>query len=56
MKNPCPQWNSNPGLSAYEANALSVELLELIGAAVVESLSSWLAEQEVRGSIPGLAT
>ena len=25
-------------------------------AAVVEWLSSWLAEQEVRGSIPGLAT
>ena len=27
-----------------------------LGAAVVESLSSWLAEQEDRGSIPGLAT
>ena len=26
------------------------------GAAVVEWLSSWLAEQEDRGSIPGLAT
>ena len=26
------------------------------GAAVVEGLSSWLAEQGVRGSIPGLAT
>ena len=26
------------------------------GAAVAEWLSSWLAEQEVRGSIPGLAT
>ena len=26
------------------------------GAAVVEWLSSWLAEQEVRGSIPGLTT
>ena len=30
MKNSCPQWDSNPGPSAYEANALSVELLELI--------------------------
>ena len=27
-----------------------------IGAAVAELLSSWLAEQEDRGSIPGLAT
>ena len=26
----CPHWHSNPGLSAYEANALSVELIELI--------------------------
>ena len=30
MKNSCPKWDSNPGASAYEANALSVELLELI--------------------------
>ena len=30
MKNSCPHWNSNPGPSAYEANTLSVELLELI--------------------------
>ena len=30
MKISCPQWNSNPGPSAYEANALSVVLLELI--------------------------
>ena len=30
MNNSCPQWDSNPGLSAYEANALSVELSELI--------------------------
>ena len=29
---------------------------ELWGAAVAEWLSSWLAEQEDRGSIPGLAT
>ena len=28
----------------------------ILGAAVAEWLSSWLAEQEVRGSIPGLAT
>ena len=27
-----------------------------MGAAVAEWLSSWLAEQEVRGSIPRLAT
>ena len=30
MKNSCPQWDSNPGTSAFGANALSVELLELI--------------------------
>ena len=30
MKNSCPQWDSNLGPSAYEANAPSVELLELI--------------------------
>ena len=30
MKNACQKWDSNPGPSAYEANALSVELLELI--------------------------
>ena len=29
---------------------------DLCGAAVAEWLSSWLAEQEVRGSIPRLAT
>ena len=29
---------------------------EFQGAAVAEWLSSWLAEQEDRGSIPGLAT
>ena len=28
----------------------------MLGAAVAEWLSSWLAEQEVRGSIPRLAT
>ena len=27
-----------------------------VGAAVAEWLSSWLAEQEDRGSIPGIAT
>ena len=30
MKNSCPQLDSNSRPSAYEANALSVELLELI--------------------------
>ena len=30
MKISCPHWNSNLGSSAYEANALSVELLELM--------------------------
>ena len=29
MKNSCPQWDSSPRHSAYEANTLSVELLEL---------------------------
>ena len=33
MKNSCPLWDSNPGPSAYEANALSVELLEQINTA-----------------------
>ena len=33
----------------------SVEI-RTMGAAVAEWLSSWLAEQEDRGSIPGLAT
>ena len=35
---------------------LFVALLVLSGAAVAEWLSSWFAEQEVRGSIPRLAT
>ena len=30
MKNSCQELDSNPGPFAYEANALSVELLELI--------------------------
>ena len=30
MKIFCPQWDSNPGPYAYESNALSVELLEVI--------------------------
>ena len=30
MKNSCPQWDSTLGPSAFEANALSVDLLELI--------------------------
>ena len=33
-----------------------VALSLVVGAAVTEWLSSWLAEQEDRGSIPGLAT
>ena len=33
-----------------------MKFLEGRGAAVAEWLSSWLAEQEDRGSIPGLAT
>ena len=37
--------------------SLSRSMLEFIyGTAVAEWLSSWLAEQEDRGSIPGLAT
>ena len=31
-------------------------IIDISGAAVAEWLSSWLAEQEDRGSIPGLAT
>ena len=30
MKNSCPQWDSNPVPSAYEANSLSIALLDLI--------------------------
>ena len=30
MKKSCPQWDSNSGPSAYKANALSIELLELM--------------------------
>ena len=36
--------------------AFSFLLVAFLGAAVGEWLSSWLAEQEVRGSIPRLAT
>ena len=36
--------------------AFSFLLVAFWGAAVAEWLSSWLAEQEVRGSIPRLAT
>ena len=30
IKNSCPEWDSNPGPSAYEPIVLSVELLDLI--------------------------
>ena len=30
MKKSCPKWDSYPGPFAYEANALSVELSELM--------------------------
>ena len=30
IKSTCPQWDSNPGTSAYEVNTLSDKLLELI--------------------------
>ena len=30
MKNSCPHWDLITGPSAYEANAVSVELLELL--------------------------
>ena len=29
-KKNCPEWDSNPELYAYKANALSIELLQLI--------------------------
>ena len=35
---------------------VNLSLLILAGAAVAEWFNSWLAEQEDRGSIPGLAT
>ena len=37
-------------------NTLTIIIFLPLGAAVAEWLSSWLAEQKVRGSIPGLAT
>ena len=37
-------------------NMISYLMLSIPGAAVVEWLSPWLAEQEVRGSIPAFAT
>ena len=40
----------------FEKEPKTALLLILRGAAVAEWLSSWLAEQEGRGSIPGLAT
>ena len=39
-----------------DVNFATAELSSSIGAVVAEWLSSWLAEQEDRGSIPGLAT
>ena len=37
-------------------NILHVDVDAGAGAVVVEWISSWLVDQEVRGSIPGLAT
>ena len=39
-----------------EINDITENIISTSGAAVAEWLSSWLAEQEDRGSIPGLAT
>ena len=47
MKNSCPQWDSNPGPSAYEANALSVGLLEKKKPEVPRDVSK-LKSQETR--------
>ena len=41
---------------AKEAGNRNIFCFGLIGAVVVEWLSSWFAEQEIRGSIPGLPT
>ena len=43
-------------MSSYSLNMLELFPVSKWGAAVAEWLSSWLAEQEDRGSIPGLAT
>ena len=40
---------------AHDTDYTKIEL-SMRGEAVAEWLSSWLAEQEDRGSIPGLAT
>ena len=39
-----------------EPNNINIFSFILLGAVVAEWLSSWLAEQEDQGSIPGLAT
>ena len=53
----CPHWRRHILQMLVESPKrppISSDLWK--GAAVAEWLSSWLAEQEVRGSIPGLAT
>ena len=51
----CNRWTDMTKLDRWQI-LLKHPLSMSIGAAVVEWLSSWLAEQEDRGSIPGLAT
>ena len=48
--------NTRTGILIVIVFKLSQVWISNIGAAVAEWLSSWLAEQEDRGSIPGLAT
>ena len=47
---------TDTGLQISQASKNIWKVLQVMGAAVAEWLSSWLAEQEVWGSIPYLAT
>ena len=52
-------WKLTPPISTLSSFSFSNNsqcIWLMLGAAVAEWLSSWLAEQEDRGSIPGLAT
>ena len=48
--------HNNPMICKHNYSMICKHDYPMIGAVVAEWLSSWLAEQEDRGSIPGLAT
>ena len=51
-------WQTDDGQSDpyQKLKDLDTAIMAMVGMAVVEWLSSWLAKQEVQGSIPGLTT